>query len=149
MHELRRTRVSTFREDDTLATLHDIIDAYTFWKEEGDETLLRKYIQPPEFAVRQHPKIFIRDSAIDALCHGASLTAPGVLKVSTGIHPNMEIAILSLKGELIAMGISLLTSNQIIETDHGIIAGINSVFMKPGLYPPWWSYKKNREQKSG
>jgi H/ACA ribonucleoprotein complex subunit 4 len=148
MRELRRTRVGQFREDNTLITLHDLLDAYAFWKEDGDESYLRKCIQPIEYAVRQFPKIIVRDSAISALCHGASLTAPGVLKVSTGIQPNIPVAILSLKEELIAIGIALMTSNQMLEAEHGIIAKIDSVFMNPGTYPPWWSYKKNREHKS-
>ena len=148
MRELRRTRVGTFREDKTLVSLHDLLDAYTFWKEDGDEIPLRQCIQPVEFVIRHFPKIVVRDSAIDALCHGASLTAPGVLKVSTGIQPKSIVAILSLKEELIALGTSLMTSNQILEADHGIVTKSTSVFMNPGTYPPWWSYKKNRVEKS-
>ncbi|NVM54557.1 MAG: RNA-guided pseudouridylation complex pseudouridine synthase subunit Cbf5 [Candidatus Helarchaeota archaeon] len=148
MRELRRTRVSRFREDKTLVNLHDLLDAYTFWKEDGDESYLRKCIQPLELTVSQFPKTFVRDSAIDALCHGASLTAPGVLKISTGVQPNTNVAVMSLKGELIALGSSLMTSNQIIEADHGIVAKIDSVFMKPGTYPPWYSYKKNLDEKA-
>ena len=148
MRELRRTRVGPFQEDSTLVTLHDLLDAVAFWKEDGDESHLRKCIQPIEYAVRQFPKIIVRDSAISAICHGASLTAPGVLKVSTGIHPNIPVAILSLKEELIAIGIAIMTSNQMIEAEHGIIAKIDSVFMNPDTYPPWWSYKKNRDSQS-
>ncbi len=144
MRELRRTRVGVFREDSTLVSLHDLLDAYVFWKEDGDETYLRTCIQPIEFCVKQFPKVYVRDSAIDALCHGASLTAPGILKVSTGIQPNNQVAILSLKEELIALGTSLLTSKQILEQEHGIMIKIDSVFMKPGTYPTWWSYKKDR-----
>ncbi|MHA1129927.1 MAG: PUA domain-containing protein, partial [Candidatus Helarchaeota archaeon] len=149
MRELRRTRVAIFREDETLISLHDLLDAYVFWKEDGDEIPLRHCIQPIEYAIRQHPKIYVRDSAIDALCHGADLTAPGILKVSTGIQPNTVTAILSLKGELIAMGISTMTTKQILEATHGIIVKTDAVFMKPGTYSPWWSYKKNREPEDG
>jgi H/ACA ribonucleoprotein complex subunit 4 len=149
MRELRRTRVGGFREDETLVSLHDLLDAYVFWKEDGNESPLRECIQPIEFAVRQHPKIYVRDSAIDAICHGANLTAPGVLKVSTGIQPKTPVAILSLKEELIALGISSMTTKQIIEAEHGIITKTDAVFMKPETYSPWWSYKKNREQETG
>ncbi len=147
MRELIRTRVGSFREDEKLVNLHDLLDAYVFWTENKDESYLRQCIQPLEYTIRQFPIIIIRDSAIDALCHGAALTAPGVLKVSTGIQPNMNAAIISLKGELIALGISQMTSNQIIEADHGIVAKIDSVFMTPGIYPTWWSYKKTQEEK--
>jgi H/ACA ribonucleoprotein complex subunit 4 len=148
MRELRRTRVGIFREDETLIKLHDLLDAYTFWKEDGDERYLRKFIQPVEFIARQFPVIVVRDSAIDALCHGAGLAAPGVLQVSTGIESNMSVAILSLKGELISIGISLLSSPQIMEADHGIVAKVDTVLMAPGTYPAWWTYKKNRTAKN-
>ena len=148
MRELRRTRVGTFREEENLVNLHDLLDAYVFWKEEGNESYLRQCIQPLEYTIRQFPKIIVRDSAIDALCHGAGLATPGVLKLSTGIQPSMTIAIISLKGELIALGISQMTGNQILKADHGIVAKIDSVFMSPGTYPPWWSYKKTQEEKT-
>ncbi|HUY01310.1 MAG TPA: RNA-guided pseudouridylation complex pseudouridine synthase subunit Cbf5, partial [Candidatus Deferrimicrobium sp.] len=35
MRELRRTRVGPFQEDSTLVTLHDLLDAVAFWKEDG------------------------------------------------------------------------------------------------------------------
>ncbi|MEM2906488.1 MAG: RNA-guided pseudouridylation complex pseudouridine synthase subunit Cbf5, partial [Candidatus Odinarchaeota archaeon] len=37
MQELRRTRSGPHREDETLKTLHDVLDAYRFYEEEGDE----------------------------------------------------------------------------------------------------------------
>lgn len=148
MRELRRTRVGIFREDQTLTSLYDLLDAYTFWKEEGNERYLRKCIQPVEFIARQFPMIIVRDSAIDALCHGASLTAPGVLQLSTGIEANMNVAVLSLKGELIAIGVSSLSTNQIMEADHGIVVKVDSVLMSPGTYPAYWTYKKNRTSKN-
>jgi H/ACA ribonucleoprotein complex subunit 4 len=60
----------------------------------------------------------------------------------------MNIAILSLKGELIAIGIAGLSSNQIMEADHGIVAQVDTVLMGPGTYPAWWTYKKNRTSKN-
>ena len=148
MRELRRTRVGIFREDQTLSNLYDLLDAYTFWKEEGDESHLRKVIQPVEYIISQFPVLIVRDSAIDALCHGAGLTAPGVLKVSSDIEPNMNVAILSLKGELIAIGISSASTKQIIEANHGIIARVDSVLMNLGTYPAWKTYKKNQTAKN-
>lgn len=46
-----------------------------------DDTILRKFIQPMEKALALIPKIYVRDSAVDAVCHGANLTAPGVLSL--------------------------------------------------------------------
>lgn len=42
MAELRRTQVGSFTEDNHLSTLQDVTDAYHFYKEDGDESFLRK-----------------------------------------------------------------------------------------------------------
>ncbi len=41
MAELRRTRSGPFKEDETLVTLHDLVDYYHFWKEDGVEEYFR------------------------------------------------------------------------------------------------------------
>ena len=53
--ELRRTRVGNITEA-TAVTLQDIKDAYVFWKEEGDETELRRKILSMERLLEVVPK---------------------------------------------------------------------------------------------
>ena len=77
MAELRRTIVGSFREDKTLRTLQDLTDAYQEWVDEGDETSLRAAV--PWKRSKTPPQIVIRDSAVDAVCHGADLAAGGIL----------------------------------------------------------------------
>ena len=84
MEELRRTRAGPFREDETLVTLHQLMDAYVAWKETGDESGLRRVIQPVEAALRHLPRLVIADNAVDAICHGAPLAAPGLLQPGDG-----------------------------------------------------------------
>jgi len=139
MQELRRTRSGPFKEDETLVTLHDLKDAYDTWIEEGDEKPLRKVILPVEAAVAHLPKIVIRDSAVDAICHGADLAAPGVLRLETGIKRNSLVAIMTQKGELVALGEAKMTSKQILEADKGIVAKTVRVIMDRGTYPKMWS----------
>lgn len=138
MQELRRTRSGPHREDDTLKTLHDVLDAYRFYEEEGDETGVRAVIQPMENAITHIPKIIVRDTAVDALCHGASLAAPGILSLDSDIHPNDLVAFFTLKGEVIGLGRSLNTTKQILEMNHGIVATTDSVVMGEGTYPALW-----------
>jgi len=138
MAELRRTRAGPFSEDETLVRLHDLADAYAFWREEGAEEHLRKVIMPVEAAVRHLPKIVVRDGAIDALCHGASLAAPGVLTLETGISRSDVVALMTIKGELISLARAEMTSKQILEADHGIVAKPERVVMSPGIYPRKW-----------
>lgn len=79
MAELRRTQVGSFTENNNLITLQDLTDAYYYWDKENDESYLREYILPMETATEHLPKVFIRDSAVDAICHGADLAAGGIL----------------------------------------------------------------------
>jgi H/ACA ribonucleoprotein complex subunit 4 len=138
MLELRRVRSGPFAEDGTLVKLQDVADAYALWKEEGREDMLRKVILPVEACVRALPKVVIRDGAVDAICHGASLAAPGVLKVETGISVGSLIAVMTLKGELVALMEALMTSKQMYEADKGLVAKPVRVIMKPGTYPKKW-----------
>lgn len=138
MLELRRVRSGPFAEDGTLVKLQDVADAYVLWKEEGREDMLRKVILPVEACVRALPKVVIRDGAVDAICHGASLAAPGVLKVETGISVGGLIAVMTLKGELVALMEALMTSKQMYEADKGLVAKPVRVIMKPGTYPKKW-----------
>jgi H/ACA ribonucleoprotein complex subunit 4 len=138
MLELRRVRSGPFTEDDTLVKLQDVADAYALWKEEGREDMLRRVILPVEASVRALPKVVIRDGAVDAICHGASLAAPGVLRVETGISVGSLIAVMTLKGELVALMEALMTSKQMYEADRGLVAKPVRVIMRPGTYPRKW-----------
>jgi len=142
MQELRRTRVGPFREDESLVTLQDLLDAYVLWRDEGYEKCIRKFILPVEKAVEHLPKIVIRDSAVDAICHGAALAAPGVLRVESGIKKGNLVAIFTQKGELVALAKALVRSEQIVVMDKGLVAKPTRVMMNPGTYPPFWREKK-------
>ncbi|WP_424355362.1 RNA-guided pseudouridylation complex pseudouridine synthase subunit Cbf5 [Methanobacterium sp. MBAC-LM] len=138
MAELRRTKSGPFTEDETLTTLQDVTDAYHIWKEEGDESFLRDCILPMELAVKHLPKIIIRDSAVDALCHGADLAAGGIVSLDDKIKETDTVAIMTLKGELVAAGESLKTSKEIYKANKGIVIDVKKVFMEPGTYPKMW-----------
>lgn len=51
-----------------------------------DETYLRKCILPLETLLVNYPKIVAKDSTINALCYGAKLMLPGVLRYSSTIN---------------------------------------------------------------
>lgn len=100
LQELRRTRVGTFAED-VAVTLQDLKDAYVFWKESGDEKEVRRAILPMERLLDVVPKIVVRDSAVDALCHGANLAIPGVVEIDAEMRRGDVAAVLSLKGRVL------------------------------------------------
>ncbi|RLI94211.1 MAG: RNA-guided pseudouridylation complex pseudouridine synthase subunit Cbf5 [Candidatus Altiarchaeales archaeon] len=142
MVELRRTRAGPFDEKDS-KTLHDIKDAYEFYIEDDDEKYLRECILPIEFGVKHLKKIWIKDTAVSAICHGADLNAPGICKFSDNININELVAIMSLKNELVAIGTSLRTSKEIEEMDKGKVIDLERVIMKPDVYPRRWGCSKS------
>ncbi|MFW5852632.1 MAG: RNA-guided pseudouridylation complex pseudouridine synthase subunit Cbf5 [Nanoarchaeota archaeon] len=134
MAELRRTKAGPFNEGTGLCTLQDLADAYHYWKEEDDDARIRELVQPMESAVSHLPKIWITDTTVDAICHGANLAAPGISKLHSGIEPDQLVAILTLKGELVAYGKALCNTNKMLEP-KGMIVNIMKVFMDVGVYP--------------
>lgn len=142
MHELRRTRAGPFTETENSVTLHDVSYLHSKWQETGDKDLLRSFILPMERALGLLPKIIIRDSAVDALCHGAHLTAPGVTSLETGISPGCKVAVFTLKGEAVALGTATSSAEEILKANHGIIAKNDRVLMPRGTYPRLWRSKR-------
>jgi len=134
MAELRRTKVANFDER-TCFKLHDLKDAYVSWKEKGDESLLRKIIQPVENAVIDIPKIWILDSAVDSICHGAQLHVPGVSKIEDSAKNGDLIAIMTLKNELVALARLIMDPYEIMKNEKGLVAKTERVFMERGVYP--------------
>ncbi len=138
MQELRRTRVGPFVEDESLFTLHDLSYLFSQWQETKDESLLRKFIYPMEKALELMPKIYVRDSAVDALCHGAHLTAPGVLSLDSGIRIGDAVAVFTQKGEAITLSKAVVSSESMLKMDHGFVAKTQRVLMPRSLYPKMW-----------
>ena len=138
MQELRRTRAGPFVEEIDLVTLHDVAYWFMEWQKKKDNKILRKIIQPMEKALALVPKIYIRDSAVDAICHGANLTAPGVLSLETDINKNTLVAIFTLKDEAVALARALASTDEILNMEHGMIAQTKRVLMPRGTYPKCW-----------
>ncbi|MEE9594989.1 MAG: RNA-guided pseudouridylation complex pseudouridine synthase subunit Cbf5 [Candidatus Hydrothermarchaeales archaeon] len=139
MVELRRTRSATFSED-TSTILQDLQDAYRFWKDDGNEEFLRKVITPVEMAFGEVPRLIVKDSAVDAICHGAALAVPGISGLDADMKKGALIGIFTLKGELIAIGEALLDTKDLLIEGKGIAAKPKRVIMKPGVYPRMWKH---------
>jgi H/ACA ribonucleoprotein complex subunit 4 len=134
MIELRRSKVGPFDES-TMVSLQELSDALWRYKNKGDETTLRKMVQPMEKAVEHLPKIWIMDTTVDSLCHGAQLKIPGIAKLNADIEKGQMVAIMTLKEELVAIAMALMDSRDIKKNERGIAAKTERVFMEPGVYP--------------
>lgn len=139
MSQLRRTKSYPFGEDN-LTKLQDLKDAYVFF-EEGDESLLRGLIMPMEYAVGHLPCIIVKDSAVDAICHGADLAAPGVSRIEEGINIGDLVVIYTVKGEAVGRGEATRNSRDMYKAEKGICVEAKKVLMKPGIYPEGWKRK--------
>lgn len=143
MYELRRTRSGPFAEDSSLVTLHMVKDAYEIWKETGNEGPLRKCIYPMEYALRNLPKIIVKDSAVDALARGAQLHVQGISRLEPGIKPGDIVAIFTHVGEVVSIGKAMMTSEDLLKSAEGQAVETAAVAMKPGIYPSEWKKKAN------
>lgn len=141
MIELRRTRVDQFRETDGLVTMHELADAYAQWEEKKDDSKLMNIIKPVEVALSELKSIVIRDSAVDALCHGAQLAIPGILQISSNLKKGDVVAIYTQKGEAVALAESQMSEDEIKEATKGYAFETKRIIMAPNTYPKKWRTK--------
>lgn len=137
MRDLRRTRTGPFTEADAVS-MHDVKDAHEFWREDGDESWLRRVVRPVEDLVAHLPRVVVRDSAVDAVCRGAELAVPGVVEVQKSMKEGDLVAVFTLKGELVSVGRALLDAGDVVKVEHGAAVKPGRVVMQPGTYPRGW-----------
>ncbi len=138
MIELRRTRVDKFRESDGLVTLHELAHAFSLWEEKKDESKLKDMIKPVEYAFSEIKSIIIRDSAVDAMCHGAQLAIPGILKISPNLKKGDVVGVYTQKGEVVALAESLMSEEEIKDATKGYAFETKRIIMSPNTYPKKW-----------
>lgn len=141
MIELRRTRVHQFN-DKNLVTMHELADAFAIWEEKKDDTKLLKMIQPIEHTLSEIKSVIIRDSAVDALCHGAQLAIPGILQISPNLKKGDLVAIYTQKSEVVALAEALLSESEIQENTKGYAFQTRRIIMAPNTYPKNWHSKQ-------
>jgi H/ACA ribonucleoprotein complex subunit 4 len=137
MGDLRRTHLGHFSEEEAV-TLQDLRDAAEWYGEDGSEEELRRTVRPMEDLLAQLPSVTIRDTAVDAICHGAPLAVAGLLDVDMDAVKGRHVAILTGKGEAVALGRAVMTAEEMVEADSGIAAEPVRVFMRTGTYPRSW-----------
>lgn len=144
MTELRRTRSGKMDESGAV-TLHDLTDAYIFWQQNGRGEWLRSMIKPMEILVDPLPKIVVKATAVDAVCHGADLSVKGIHMIDPDIRRNALVALMTLRGELIAIGKMQMSTDKIMDSDFGVAVRTERVFMDVGHYPKMWKYSTDLE----
>lgn len=138
MQELRRVRSGIHKEGAGLVTMHDILDGQFLLDNHREQAYLRKVIKPLESLLVAHKRVMIKDTAVNAVCYGAQVLLPGVLRFDEGIEKGEEIVIITTKGEAICLAYAYMTSTTMKTCDHGTVAKIKRVLMERDLYPRRW-----------
>ena len=137
LQDLRRTRAGSLTEDQAIS-LHDLKDAMIDHKS-GNSEPLRKMLHPKEVLLDQMPKIQIKDSAVDAICHGANLAMPGVVALDEGIEKDGAVAVMTLSGEGVGLGTALMDAQEIMKRAEGFAVNVSRVLMQRGTYTRMWT----------
>ncbi len=138
MQELRRTRSGALKEDGTMVTLHDVKDAQWHFEQYNNEEYLRRVVMPLEILLVGMPRIVIKDTSVNAVCYGAQLMLPGVLRYESNIEVGTQVVIITTKGEAVAIAIAQMTTSTIATCDHGIVARTKRVIMDRDTYEKKW-----------
>ncbi|KAJ4353815.1 centromere/microtubule-binding protein cbf5 [Didymosphaeria variabile] len=138
MQELRRVRSGAMDEGKDMVTLHDVMDAQWMQDNNRDEEYLRYVISPLETLLTSYKRIVVKDSSVNAICYGAKLMIPGLLRFEKGIELHEEIVLMTTKGEAIALAYAQMSAVEMSSCDHGVVARIKRVIMERDLYPRRW-----------
>jgi H/ACA ribonucleoprotein complex subunit 4 len=136
MVELRRTRVSNLSEQN-----EGLVDAYQRYKERKDDEKLRRLVLPIEHCLAGIRAITVRDTAVDALCHGAPLAVPGVIAVPKDLRKGELVGVYTLKGEIVGLAQTAMIKEEIEQNVRGIAFVMKRIIMKPNTYPKAWRSK--------
>ncbi|KAJ0028343.1 hypothetical protein Pint_35438 [Pistacia integerrima] len=86
MQELRRVRSGIMGENDNMVTMHDVMDAQWVYDNYRDESYLRRVVMPLEVLLTSYKRLVVKDSAVNAICYGAKLMIPGLLRFENDIE---------------------------------------------------------------
>ena len=136
MEELRRIRSGSF-EETAAVTLHELADAASAARE-GNAEPLQGMILPLEAAIADLPKVVIRDTAVDAVCHGAVLAGGGVTEKEGGFGKGETVAIMTGRGELVGLGKARIASSSLKPGEPGFVVAPDVILMPPGTYQRGW-----------
>tara|TARA_X000001036_G_scaffold123430_1_gene116895 strand:+ start:254 stop:1225 length:972 start_codon:yes stop_codon:yes gene_type:complete len=142
MEQLIRTKSGPFNLEDSFSLI-EAHDTYQDWKSSSNDELMKKLLRPLEDMLVNLPKIEVKDSAVDAICHGADLAIPGISAVSNELRRGQLVSLLSGQGECIALGRATIDGKEIInkKNEKGKAVKLERVIMERGTYPREWKSK--------
>lgn len=142
MEQLIRTKSGPFNLENSFSLI-EAHDAYQQWKSSSNDNIMKKLLRPLEDMLVDLPKIEVKDSAVDAICHGADLAIPGISAVSNKLKRGQLVSLVSGQGECIALGRATIDTKEIIDKKNGKgkAVKLERVIMERGTYPREWKSK--------
>mmetsp|Transcript_36325 Transcript_36325/g.43930 ORF Transcript_36325/g.43930 Transcript_36325/m.43930 type:complete len:512 (-) Transcript_36325:378-1913(-) len=147
MQELRRVRSGIMGEQDNMTTMHDVLDAQWMLDNLKDESYIRRVVMPLEVLLTNYKRLVVKDSAVNAICYGAKLMIPGLLRYESGIDVGEEVVLITTKGEAIAIGIAQMNTAVMMSCDHGVVAKVKRVVLERDTYPRRWGLGPQAQNK--
>ena len=86
----------------------------------GKGKYIRRFISPPEAAVKYVPKAWVDDRAIATVRKGTPVFVPGVLRVTNDFAPGKTVAVLGQDNKLKALGVAKLSIKQLKKQRRGV-----------------------------
>lgn len=104
-------------------------------------------IRPLESLLTNFKRVVVKDSAVNAVCYGAKLMIPGLLRYEQDIEVGEEVVLITTKGEAIAIGIAQMSTADLASCDHGVVAKVKRCIMNRDLYPRRWGLGPKAQEK--
>jgi H/ACA ribonucleoprotein complex subunit 4 len=136
MEELRRVGTGPFDES-AVVPITRLADAVARSREGAPAELLA-LLHPLAEVWREFPLVVVRDGAAAAVAHGADLAGGGVVSVSRPFDSGATVAVVTVRGELLATGEALRDSSEASAKRSGWVVDCSRVFVDPARFPPTW-----------
>jgi predicted ribosome-associated RNA-binding protein Tma20 len=66
------------------------------------------------------------------------LTARGICYIEKNVKKGRRVAIFTLKGELVALGVATMDAEEMLRAKKGVVVDVTRVIMERGVYPRAW-----------
>jgi len=135
MLSLRRTQSGPFALGECV-TLDDVACAADEPDERREAALRRVVRSVEEVIARVLPSVWVDDGAVHSLCTGYPLAAVGVCWLEP-FDAGRQVAVITLKGELVGVGTALMGCQDILGSAAGLAVEMDRVMMAEDVYPKW------------
>ncbi|MEM3364664.1 MAG: RNA-guided pseudouridylation complex pseudouridine synthase subunit Cbf5 [Candidatus Micrarchaeia archaeon] len=128
MLELRRIRSGAVGEN-RCVSLYDLQAAVRKWKEQGDESLLRNMLIPPD-EILCLEKIVVKESALPSLAYGSPIYRSGLAAVKNDGVDATKVK----EGKCAAVDYAGRGKDVIVYSESGVFCGVAEVIDGPEMY---------------